>query len=225
MPKLSIVIPVFNEEESLDVLLSELKESLGTADFSYEIVFVNDGSTDASLEKLKGYQSRGSGFLKIVNLPQRQGQTAALKKGLQSAQGDMVVSLDADLQNDPADIPRLLEKMKEGFDVVCGWRKDRSDPSIKKILSKFGNLLQRSISGFNIHDVSCTLRVYRRECLKDLTLDWEGQHRFIPLILFKKGYKAAEVTTHHRSRRFGYSKYSHKRIFKVMADFFRVLRS
>ena len=224
MPKLSVVIPVFNEEESLDALLSELKKGLSTLDSSCEVIFVNDGSTDTSLKKLKDYQAaQNNGFLKIVDLPQRSGQTFALKKGLQSAQGDIIISLDADLQNDPADISRLLEKINEGFDVVCGWRKDRNDPPVKKVLSKIGNILQRAFSGLKVHDVSCTLRAYRRNCLGDLNLNWEGQHRFIPLILSKKGYKVAEVTTNHRSRRFGYSKYNHKRIFKVMADFFRIL--
>ena len=223
MPKISIVVPVFNEEESLDVLFREIREEMERLRQPFEIVFVNDGSTDTSLAKIKIFQSQLKDAVRIVDLPSRSGQTFALRKGLESTGGDIVVTLDADLQNDPADISRLLEKMNEGFDVVCGWRMDRNDPWLKKKLSKLGNIFQRLISGLTVHDVSCTLRAYKKECIKKLNLVWEGQHRFIPLMLFKEGCRVGEIASHHRHRTYGYSKYTHKRVFKVVGDFFKVL--
>lgn len=229
MPKFSVLIPVFNEDESLEILFFEIKremESLGPkdpyADF-YEVIFVNDGSNDQSLNKMTALKNNFPHVVRIVDLERRGGQTHTLKVGLEAAKGEMIVTLDADLQNDPADIPKLVEKIKEGYDVVCGWRKVRMDSPLKMFLSKLGNVLQRLISGLKIHDVSCTLRLYRRECLPKLSLEWEGQHRFIPLILSLQGCKVGEVVSNHRQRRYSYSKYSHKRIFKVVLDFFRVL--
>jgi hypothetical protein len=135
-----------------------------------------------------------------------------------------VITLDADLQNDPADIPRFLSKLEEGYDVVCGWRRNRQDGKIKSWLSFLGNRLQRLITGAGFHDISCTLRACRRECLEDLALQWDGQHRFIPLMLYRQGYRIGEVTTHHRKRRFGASKYRHRRTFKVIRDFGVMIR-
>jgi len=222
MPEYSIVIPVLNEEESLEVLFSELKTQLDALQASCEIIFINDCSTDRSLPIMESLRQQYPELVYIVTLPQRSGQTYALRTGLKVARGAVVITLDADLQNDPADISKLIARMREGYDVVCGWRRDRQDPPLKKVLSKLGNVLQRIFTGMKIHDVSCTLRAYKRECLADLKLQWEGQHRFIPLMLSKKKYKIGEIVSHHRTRRFGYSKYSHKRIFKVIADFFKV---
>ena len=219
----SVVIPVYNEDESLDTLFSEIKTQLATLLGTYEIIFVNDCSDDRSSDKMQAFAQQLPDKVRIVNLTQRSGQTVALNKGLEVAGGDIVITLDADLQNDPADIPKLIARMQQGYDVVCGWRKDRHDPSLKKVLSKLGNILQRAITGMRIHDVSCTLRAYKKGCLNDLKLTWEGQHRFIPLMLSKKGYRVGEIVTNHRDRQFGYSKYAHKRIFKVIADFFKIL--
>lgn len=223
MPKLSIVIPVYNEEESVDVLFKEIRGSLDPMGISWEIIFVDDCSDDRTPGKLKVFQKEMPEQIRVVTLLQRSGQSYALRKGLDIVEGDIVVTLDADLQNDPADIPRLMAKMLEGYDVVCGWRRDRQDKPLKKVLSKFGNILQRIFTGMTIHDISCTLRAYKKECSQKIPLDWEGQHRFIPLILAKQGYKIGEIVSHHRERRFGYSKYSHKRIFKVIYDFFRIM--
>jgi len=139
--------------------------------------------------------------------------------------GNVAVTLDADLQNDPADIPKLLKKMEEGYDCVCGWRKSRQDTLLKAGLSKFGNIMQRLLTGMRIHDVSCTLRAYRKECVPDIALNWEGQHRFIPLSLSLQGYKIGEIVSNHRKRQFGSTKYSHKRIFRVVSDFFKILKT
>ena len=223
-PNYSIVIPVCNEVESLDILLGEITNELKSLVGLYEIIFVDDGSNDGTKEKLDQFKKSYPSFVLNIHLPERKGQTRALQEGLGAAKGEYVITLDADLQDDPHDIGRLVEKISEGYDVVCGWRKTRRDKFLKKVLSKLGNWLGRLISGLPIHDISCTLRIYRWECLKKLDLAWEGQHRFIPLILFKKGFKIEEMVSNHRERRFGNSKYNHKRIFKVIADFFKVLK-
>jgi dolichol-phosphate mannosyltransferase len=220
--KYSVVIPVFNEEDSLVPLCEGIEEVMhGMNDF-FETIMVNDASTDQSLKILRELQSRFPRSLKIVDLPQRSGQTQALKKGFEVASGDILVTMDADLQNDPADIPRLVAHLHKGFDVVCGWRRARQDKPLKAVLSKSANFMQRCLTGLSIHDISCTLRVYRRSCLKNLRLDREGLHRFIPLCLSLQGYRVGEIIVHHRERRFGVSKYHHRRIFKVVMDFFHI---
>ncbi|MFH1360252.1 MAG: glycosyltransferase family 2 protein [Candidatus Omnitrophota bacterium] len=221
----SVVIPVYNEEESLDPLMQELEVHIQRLEGSYEIVFVNDGSSDRSLTILERFQMNHPECIRIINLSGRKKQTLALCEGLYAAQGRVVITLDADLQNDPADIPALIKKMDEGYDVVCGWRKNRMDTPLKMALSKLGNILQRLFTGMKIHDISCTLRAYKKECIDQLHLTWEGQHRFIPLLLAQKGFKIGEIISHHRKRQHGYSKYSHKRIFKVMLDFFKIIFS
>ena len=223
MPEYSLVVPVYNEEESLDPLFHEIKAQMEGLKRSYEIIFVDDCSSDGSRSKMEGYKKQHPTLINIIGLPHRCGQTCALRKGLEAVRGTIAITLDADLQNDPADIPKLLKKMEEGYAMVCGWRKDRRDLTLKKSLSKFGNCLQRMFSGLRIHDVSCTLRAFKRECIPHIALEWEGQHRFIPLSVSQKGYKVGEIVSHHRQRQYGYSKYNHKRIFKVAADFFKVL--
>ncbi len=220
----SIVIPVYNEEESLKELLSEILEVMRVCR-SYEVIFVNDCSSDASLDIVEDFKRGFPEIIRVLKLPERSGQTLALHRGLEMAQGEIVVTLDADLQNDPADIPRLFEKMKEGYDCVCGWRKARQDTSLKAGLSKLGNVLQRLLTGLKIHDVSCTLRAYRSQCLSKITLKWEGQHRFIPLMLSLQGCRVDEIISNHRKRKYGDTKYSHKRIFRVVLDFFRIIMS
>lgn len=221
----SIVIPVYNEEESLDVLYKEIKSAMQPLACLYEIVFVDDCSSDQSLNIINDLKSQDPDVVKLVPLTERSGQTKALKAGLSQAQGEAVITLDADLQNDPADIPRLIDKMKEGYDCVCGWRKARQDKLLKAALSKFGNILQRLFTGMKIHDVSCTLRLYKKECVDKVALNWEGQHRFMPLSLSLQGYNIGEVVSNHRQRKYGYSKYQTRRIFKVMRDFFRILKT
>jgi len=222
--KYSIVIPVYNEEGSLKPLFAELLAVMTPINNPYEIVFVNDCSYDQSLLIIEGFQKEFPEVVRIVNLDKRSGQTFGLRKGLDATKGEFAVTLDADLQNDPADIPKMLKKMEEGFDCVCGWRKARQDTPLKTVLSKTGNVLQRLVTGMKIHDVSCTLRIYKRVCIDKIALNWEGQHRFIPLSLSLQGYRIGEVVSNHRLRKFGNTKYSHKRIFRVISDFFRVLK-
>jgi len=221
----SIVVPVYNEEESLTPLFTELVAVMTPLNKLYEIVFVNDCSSDRSLSIMEGFQGEFPEVVRILDLREHRGQTYGLRKGLDTTKGGIAVTLDADLQNDPADIPKMLEKMEEGFDCVCGWRKARQDTSLKALLSKTGNILQRLFTGMKIHDVSCTLRTYKRACIDKIALNWEGQHRFIPLSLSLQGYRIGEIVSNHRLRKFGTTKYSHKRIFRVIGDFFKVLKA
>jgi len=221
----SVIVPAFNEEGSLKPLFTELLQVMTPLNKTYEIVFVNDCSTDESLLVMEGFQKEFPEVVRIVNLKERSGQTLGMRKGLDASKGKIAATLDADLQNDPADIPKLLKKMEEGYHCVCGWRKSRQDTPLKAILSKTGNVLQRIFTGMKIHDVSCTLRIYKRECVGKIALNWEGQHRFIPLSLSLQGYKVGEIISNHRLRKFGKTKYSHKRIFRVITDFFKVLKA
>ena len=225
MPEYSTVIPVYNEKESLPVLWEELRRVFDDLARPYEVIFVDDASSDGSQDFLDDLARRHPGRVRVIHLAQRSGQSSAMRTGLSRAEGKIVFTLDADLQNDPADVPRMLEKMKEGYDVVCGWRKARSDKPLKTFLSKLGNVLQRLLTGLAVHDVSCTLRTYRKECLERITLSREGMHRFIPLSLSLQGFRVGEIVAHHRPRSFGATKYGHQRIFRVVIDFFSVVLS
>ena len=224
--KYSVVLPVYNEVESLEVLLAEVLAAVTGLRERHEVIFVNDGSDDGSKELLEDFKKRLPEIVRVVNVKPRGGQTNAMKVGIVESRGEIVITLDADLQNDPADIARLIEKMDEtGSDCVCGWRKARQDTLLKAGLSKTGNFLQRLFTGLKIHDVSCTLRAYKRPCAVRIPLNWEGQHRFIPLCLSMQGFKVAEIVSNHRDRKFGSSKYGHKRIFRVISDFFKILKT
>lgn len=222
---MSVVVPVYNEEESVRLLTEELRKSLSAIHPIYEIIFVNDCSSDRTVEFLDQLVFENPQIVRVIHLEQRKGQTQALKTGIEQAKGEYVITMDGDLQNDPADILKMWQKMQDGYSCVCGWRKNRRDTWLKARLSKFGNILQRLLTGTSIHDVSCTLRIYSREAALRIPLNWEGQHRFIPLSLSLQGFKIGEVVSHHRMRKFGKTKYSHKRIFKVMADFFKILKT
>ncbi|MBU0469642.1 MAG: glycosyltransferase family 2 protein [Candidatus Omnitrophica bacterium] len=219
----SIVVPVYNEEESLRELFGEILKIMTPLKKDYEVIFVDDCSSDASEVMINDFCREFPEVAKKLTLSERSGQTQALRRGLDSAIGKIVISLDADLQNDPGDILRLLDKMEEGYDCVCGWRKARQDTILKAAMSKFGNVMQRLFTGMKIHDVSCTLRAYKKECVGKIALNWEGQHRFIPLSLSLQGYRVGEIVSNHRKRKYGYSKYNHRRVFRVVVDFFRVL--
>lgn len=219
----SLVIPVYNEEDSLNRLMYEIVQTMDALQEDYEVILINDGSTDGSLAILEELKGEFPSRIEIINLPERHRQTFAMRRGLEAARGEIVITLDADLQNDPSDIPKLLAKMGAGYDVVCGWREERQDKRLKSSLSKLGNISQRMLTGLSIHDVSCTLRAYHRKCIAKIPLNWEGQHRFIPLSLSLQGYRIGEIVVNHRPRQYGFSKYSHRRIFKVATDFFRIL--
>ncbi|MEK6964513.1 MAG: glycosyltransferase family 2 protein [Nanoarchaeota archaeon] len=212
---LSIVIPVKNEEENLETLYKELSQTIVKLG-SYEIIFVNDGSTDHSLEILKRIQKKDSHVI-LIQFRKSFGQTAAMDAGFKQAQGNVIIPLDADLQNDPKDIPKLLTKLKEGFDVVSGWRKNRQDSAGKSISSHIAHLLRQLLIKEEIHDSGCTLKAYKKECFKDLNLYGE-MHRYIPAILRLKGFKIGEVIVNHRPRKAGKTKYGTTRLVKGFFD-------
>jgi len=218
---LSVVVPVYNEEENLEALVRRIENALDTTPVSYEILCVDDGSTDGSLELLKKLAAERP-RLRVVSFRRNFGQTAALDAGFRHASGDVVVPIDADLQNDPNDIPRLLAELRKGFDVVSGWRKRRKDPYVSRILpSKLANWLIGAVTGVRIHDYGCTLKAYRRELLADIRLYGE-MHRFLPALVHWEGGKVAEIPVAHYARRAGKSKYGIGRTFKVVLDLLTV---
>ncbi|MEE8360200.1 MAG: glycosyltransferase family 2 protein [Candidatus Omnitrophota bacterium] len=220
--KYSVVIPVYNEEDSVEPLEKGIREVLETLREPYEIIFVNDGSTDSTLSRLKKLKENNEN-LHVVSLEKNSGQTASLRMGFNIARGGVVVSMDGDLQNDPKDIPLLIDKLKEGYDVICGWRKRRHDSLWKKVSSRIANIVQNVVFKSHLHDLACTLRVYKKESLDDLDLSWNGAHRFIPYILMKHNNKISEVEVRHHPRLYGKSKYRPTKIFKTIKDFLKLL--
>jgi glycosyltransferase involved in cell wall biosynthesis len=214
---LSIVVPVYNERENVEPLCRELHEAVSTLGRPYEIVLVDDGSRDGSWEALVEMHGRLPN-LRLIRLRRNFGQTAAMSAGFREARGEVVITLDADLQNDPRDIPLLLERLEQGFDVVSGWRRDRQDPFLNRRLpSMIANGLISRITGVPLHDYGCTLKAYRREVLRDVHLYGE-MHRFIPALASWVGGRVDEVPVNHRARRFGTSKYGIGRTARVILD-------
>lgn len=215
--KISIVLPIYNEQENIPVLYQELKKVLDALSGAYEIICVNDGSRDGSLEVLKNIAATDGSF-KIVAFKNNFGQTAAMSAGIKSAQGEIIIPMDADLQNDPADIPRFLEKMDEGFDVVSGWRRDRKDKMMsRKIPSRIANWLIALITGVRIHDYGCSMKAYKKEIIQDVNLYGE-MHRFIPAYAAWHGARVTEIVVNHRPRVHGKTNYGIARTFKVVLD-------
>ena len=213
---ISIVIPVYNEEENLIPLHEELKAVLDLISVEYEFIFVDDGSTDKSIEILRKLRESDN-HTQIIKLRRNYGQTAALLAGFNSTSGETVISIDADLQNDPNDIPALLEKMEESWDVVCGWRRERNDPISKRIPSKISNWLARRIMDVKVHDLGCTLRAYRKKAVENLELYGE-LHRYLPVLISLQGFKITEVKVNHREREHGKTKYGVSRIITGFLD-------
>jgi glycosyltransferase involved in cell wall biosynthesis len=214
---ISVIIPFYNEEENIEPLYDRLHSTLNGLDRKYEILFVDDGSTDSTFKNMQKVRAQ-NGNVKILKFRKNFGQSAALKAGFDHAIGNIVISMDGDLQNDPADIPGLIEKIEnEDYDVVCGWRADRKDPLTKKITSKFANLLRKMTTGEVIHDSGCTFRAYRKGCVKSLDLYGET-HRYIPAMLLWRGYRIGEVKVRHHPRKFGRTKYGLLRIAKGFLD-------
>jgi len=218
---LSIVLPVFNEDENLEALHSRITEVLKPAGAEYEVIYVDDGSTDGSWRVLRELAAADS-RVRLVRFRRNFGQTAALAAGIAHARLPVVVTLDADLQNDPVDIPRLVATLGESCDVAAGWRRDRHDPWItRRLPSRAANLLIRWITGVPLHDSGCTLRAYKREIITDVKLYGE-MHRFLPVLSAWVGARIAEVEVTHHPRTHGVSKYGPVRIFKVFIDLLTV---
>jgi glycosyltransferase involved in cell wall biosynthesis len=218
---ISVVVPVLNEEDSLPILHQRLTEALVDSGYSYEIIIIDDGSTDRSFEIMRQLQAEDE-HLRVVRFRRNYGQTPAFAAGFDRARGDVVITIDADLQNDPADIPALMEKMAEGFDVVSGWRVDRQDRFLdRRLPSIMANRLIGWTTGVRIHDYGCSLKAYRRDVLKDVRLYGE-LHRFIPALAYAAGARVTEIPVGHHPRRFGKTKYGLSRTLKVFLDILAV---
>ncbi|MEB3357848.1 MAG: glycosyltransferase family 2 protein [Synechococcales bacterium] len=214
---LSIIVPIFNEVESLVPLIEAIADAVANLSTPYEIVCVDDGSTDGSSDLLRQQAARRTD-LRAVLLRRNYGQTAAMAAGFKHAQGTVFVTMDGDLQNDPADIPRLLDKLGEGYDLVSGWRKNRQDAALTRLLpSKIANFLISRVTEVDLHDYGCSLKAYRAELVADMNLYGE-LHRFLPALAFIEGARIAEIPVRHHARRFGQSKYGLGRTFRVVMD-------
>jgi len=212
---ISIVIPIYNEEANIAKLAESILKAL--SGIEYEVLFINDGSTDNSEKEILAI-SKSNAHIKLINLRRNYGQTAAMQAGFDHSKGNIVIPMDGDLQNDPKDIPMLIEKINEGYDVVSGWRKIRSDKKFTRIIpSKIANMLISKISGIHLHDYGCTLKAYRKDILNDIKLYGE-MHRFIPIYASWEGAKVTEVAVHHHPRTAGKTKYGLSRIPRVILD-------
>lgn len=213
---ISVVVPVYNEEENVELLHEKMNAALSNLGLGYEILYVDDGSRDRSFELLAKIAD-GDPHVRVIRFRRNFGQTAAMSAGMEHAVGEVIIPMDADLQNDPADIPRLLEKMNEGYDVVSGWRKKRQDSIVRKIPSQIANGLISRVTGVQLHDYGCSLKAYRASILRDVNLYGE-MHRFIPAYAAMAGGRVTEIPVDHHARMYGQSKYGMGRIFKVALD-------
>jgi len=219
---LSLVIPVYNEHENLPLLFDAIYKTMNTINQSWEMILVDDGSHDQSLAVLKEYAEKDPQHARVISFRRNFGQTAAIAAGLDYAQGEIIILLDADMQNDPADIPLMLAKLDEGYDLVSGWRKDRKDNAFtRNFPSMLANGLISRVTGVHLHDYGCTLKVYRRDVLEGFRLYGE-MHRFIPVFANSVGAKITEMPVRHHPRKFGKTKYGLERTAKVVLDLFTV---
>jgi len=218
---LSIVVPIYNEEESLPFLVNQLLDILKPMEETFELVFVNDGSSDKSADVIRKLSLEVPELVGVI-LRKNYGQTAAMAAGFDISSGEIVVTLDGDLQNDPADIPCLINKIRDGFDLVSGWRFQRKDAAIsRKLPSKIANRLIGKVTGVKLNDYGCSLKAYRKEVLRDMRLYGE-LHRFLPVLANIEGARITEVKVNHRARKFGSSKYGIDRTFRVLMDLLTV---
>lgn len=218
---ISAVIPIFNESESLPAFYSRLSKSLQKLRQPYEMIFVDDGSTDNTLDLLKQFAKKDK-HMQIFSFRKNQGKSEALTLGFQMAKGDYIVTLDADLQDEPEEIEKLYKKAKEGHELVCGWRRERKDPISKIISSKFFNFLAKTFWGLGLHDYNCGLKLYSKEAAQSLRL-YGGMHRFIPLLVYGQGFSVTEVAINHSERKYGKSKYGFSKLWKDLPDIFTML--
>jgi glycosyltransferase involved in cell wall biosynthesis len=217
----SVVIPLYNEEKSLNELYTRLTEVLGNNVRRHELVFVDDGSTDGSLGTLRELRN-GDKRVKIISFKRNNGKSAALQEGFKASRGDFVVTIDADLQDDPTEVPGLLEKLGEGFDLVSGWKRNRRDPPSKTLPSKLFNFVTSLVSGIKLHDFNCGLKAYRREVVRSISVYGE-LHRFIPVLAAWEGFRVTEKDVTHFERKFGRSKYGASRLLNGLFDLITVM--
>ena len=220
-PELSIVVPLYNEAESLPPLVKQLLAALRPLERSFELVLVDDGSSDDTAAVLRHLAAQTPELVAVL-LRRNYGQTPAMSAGFDASRGALIVTLDGDLQNDPADIPLLLERLEQGYDLVSGWRHQRQDPAMsRKLPSRVANRLIARVTGVRLHDYGCSLKAYRRELVEDMNLYGE-LHRFLPALAFIEGARISEVKVNHRARSFGTSKYGIDRTFRVLMDLLTV---
>lgn len=219
--KISILIPLFNEEESLTKLSKEISLVFETITPDYEILFIDDGSNDNSLKVIKSL-TRNNNKIRYISFRKNYGKSAALNIGFKNVTGDVVITMDADLQDDPNEIPNLLSEMQKGYDLVSGWKKKRHDPFIKKYSSRFFNYVTKIMSGIKIHDFNCGLKAYRRSVVKSVSVQGE-LHRYIPVLADWKGFKVSEVVVKHHPRKYGKTKFGISRFFKGFIDLITVI--
>ena len=217
---ISVVVPLLNEEHSLEALYREIATALDSKSEPWEVVFVDDGSTDGSLAVLDRLHAEMTNVV-VVHLRRNFGKAAALQAGFLEARGDLIVTIDADLQDDPAEIPHLLAKLDEGFDLVSGWKTRRNDPVTRRVFSRVFNWLAAIVSGVRLHDVNCGLKAYRAEVLQGMRLYGE-LHRFIPILASYRGYRIAEIPVNHRPRQHGRSRYGPERYLRGLFDLLSV---
>ncbi len=218
--KISVIIPVYNEVESINELYKQLLKAL--QEFSrYEIIFIDDGSSDGSVETIKKL-SELDNSINLIQFHRNYGKSAALAEGFKHAKGNYIVTMDADLQDDPKEISNLINKLEEGFDLVSGWKKDRKDPLSKRLPSKLFNFVTRLFTGVNIHDFNCGLKIYRKAVVKTLEL-YGGRHRYIPAMAGQKKFKVTEIIVNHRPRIYGETKYGGSRLFHGLFDLISIL--
>ena len=220
MKSITVIIPVYNEVESLKELHKELTAVLSGND-NYELLFVDDGSSDGSINILNEL-SNSDYHTKVIQFYRNYGKAAALAEGFKVSSGDYVVTMDADLQDDPAEIPNLVAKLEEGYDLVSGWKKTRHDPWTKRWPSKFANIITRLMTGVKIHDMNCGLKIYKQSVVKSLDV-YGGRHRYIPALAGQKKFKVGEVAVNHRHRKFGVTKYGGSRLFHGFFDLITIL--
>ena len=220
-PELSIVVPLYNEAESLPPLVAQLLAALRPLGRSFELVLVDDGSSDGTASVLRQLAAQTPELVAVL-LRRNYGQTPAMSAGFDASRGELIVTLDGDLQNDPADIPLLLERLEQGYDLVSGWRHQRQDPAMsRKLPSRVANRLIARVTGVRLHDYGCSLKAYRRELVGDMNLYGE-LHRFLPALAFIEGARISEVKVNHRARTYGTSKYGIDRTFRVLMDLLTV---
>jgi len=217
---ISVVVPLLNEEESLEPLLAEVTAALDVCDDEFEVVFVDDGSTDGSMRVLSRLHDEHANVV-VVQLRRNFGKATALQAAFLEARGDVIVTIDADLQDDPAEIPQLLAKLDEGFDLVSGWKTRRNDPFFRRFFSKIFNWATGAVSGVHLHDVNCGLKAYRAEVLQGMRIYGE-LHRFIPVLAAYRGFRVAEIPVNHRARQHGRSRYGPERYLRGFFDLLSV---
>ena len=218
---LSVVVPVYNEYENIPLLCKAVTEALSDLDKDWELILVNDGSKDNSMDALREAAAKDPKHVRVIGLRRNFGQTAAIAAGVDHTTGEIIVLMDADLQNDPSDIPSMLAKLDEGYDLVSGWRKDRQDPFLRSFISRIANRIICKVTGVNLHDYGCTLKAYRREVITGFRLYGE-MHRFIPAFANTFGARIVEMPVKHHPRVLGKSKYGFERIIKVILDLITV---